>query len=65
MRSMQTAAVRSLAISPVQLTNACAEVALSLNDNKAQIYVKEGKGWVATETLAEVRHTALLQRTHT
>ncbi|KAF8559729.1 WD40 repeat-like protein [Imleria badia] len=29
------------------------QVALSLNDNKAQIYVKEGKEWVATETLSE------------
>ncbi|KAG6376297.1 WD40-repeat-containing domain protein [Boletus reticuloceps] len=29
------------------------QVALSLNDDKAQIYVKEGREWVATETLAE------------
>jgi len=29
------------------------QVALSLNDNKAQIYAKEGKEWVATEMLAE------------
>ncbi|KAH0830719.1 WD40-repeat-containing domain protein [Lanmaoa asiatica] len=29
------------------------QVALSLNDNKSQIYVKEGKEWVATESLAE------------
>lgn len=40
-----------------------AEVALSLNDNKSQIYVKEGKEWVPTETLAEVCRTRFPQRT--
>ncbi|KIK98100.1 hypothetical protein PAXRUDRAFT_824284 [Paxillus rubicundulus Ve08.2h10] len=29
------------------------QVALSLNDNKAYIYVNQGEGWAVTETLAE------------
>lgn len=60
---MQIAPVCSLAISPAQLTDyVSAEVAISLNDNKSQIYVKEGKEWMPTETLAEVCHTTVPRR---
>lgn len=31
------------------------EVAVSLNDNNVQIYTKQGKEWIVTETLSEVR----------
>ena len=28
---------------------------MSLNDNNVQIYTKQGKEWIVTETLSEVR----------
>jgi len=31
------------------------EVAVSLNDNNVQIYSKQGKEWILSETLSEVR----------